>query len=99
MELENKLRKYEAIEMDLGIPLEVLFKALKDGIWFKNKNGKLRNADKIHLNSLLFWMEKFAVDCLPEEEIEEGFNYIQLHFKDYGVTWALTKEELENAKD
>ena len=34
MELENKLRKYEAIEMDLGIPLEVLFKALKQGkVW------------------------------------------------------------------
>ena len=95
LEIFDKLGRLEDIEEELGIPLEVLFKALKDGIWFKNKNGKLRNVDKIHLNSLLFWMEKFAVDCLPEEEIEEGFNYIHLHFKDYGKTWSLTKEELE----
>ena len=94
----QKLGKLEDLEQELGIPLEVLFKALKEGIWFKNKNGKLRNVDKIHLNSLLFWMDKFAVDCLPEEEIEEGFNYIQLHFKDYGKTWALTREELENGR-
>ena len=93
--MKTKEQIYDELTQELGIPLEVLFKALKDGIWFKNKNGKLRNVDKIHLNSLLFWMGKFAVDCLPEEEIEEGFNYIQLHFKDYGKTWSLTKEELE----
>ena len=91
----DKLNRIYDLEKELGIPLEVLFKALKEGIWFKNKNGKLRNVDKIHLNSLLFWMGKFAVDCLPEEEIEEGFNYIQLHFKDYGKTWSLDRKDLE----
>lgn len=37
-QIHDKLSKLEDIEKELGIPLEVLFKALKEGIWTKGGN-------------------------------------------------------------
>lgn len=94
MELENKLKKYEAIEMDLGIPLEVLFKALKEGIWAKHlyTNGK-----KItyHKPCQLHFYRDVWVLWVSDEYDNEFIRVV----KEYGNTWALTREELENAKD
>ena len=92
MELENKLRKYEAIEMDLGIPLEVLFKALKQVIYGLNRENEIE-----HLYTpRLYFVKDYECYCLREGIFlcEDDFK-----LKDYGKTWALTREELENAKD
>lgn len=83
MELENKLRKYEAIEMELGIPLEVLFKALKDGIWYDNKHCP---RDYVTLNykdkSLKIYFAFIGIPIFVEPKL-----------KDYGKTWWLEKPE------
>lgn len=103
MELEHKLRKYEAIEQELGIPLEVLFKALKEGIWtnhlfdvdesiegkFNFRRLKLVNYEEWYLEELYH----------PYGDANCGDRGICVKLKDYGETWALTREELENAKD
>ena len=91
MELENKLKKYEAIEMDLGIPLEVLFKALKEGIYCKFQSLECRHIThfkKISLAKLYSDWELWIIDDNEEREFIRKL-------RNYGKTWALTREELQ----
>ena len=77
----TKLGHLEDIEEELGIPLEVLLKALKDGVWVKG--------DK--------WIYNYKVLDFGLS-IQEWAIYNDDFFrstKDYGKTWALTREELE----
>jgi hypothetical protein len=87
----TKLGKLEDIEQELGITLEVLFKALKDGIMI-NSNGILRNLNGIELSYNGYFECWF---------FEYGMGTANVKLKDYGKTWWLekSKEELENAKD
>ena len=73
----------EDIEEELGIDLITLFKALKDGIYIKPNN--------IYCGSPYL--------CFAENEhreLEFQFKIMGTWYKvkDYGKTWALTKEEL-----
>lgn len=106
----EKLSKLEDLEQELGIPLEVLFKALKDGIIPKqhfeddelidNKENKvykislvvykLQNTIEYYLSNIRY--QYGDANC----GIDSGCS---VELKDYGKTWALTREELENAKD
>ena len=99
----NKLGQLEDIEEENGIDLITLFKALKDGFYIKY-NDKIVHilADK-HI-TINFWYKtinvfippKFFIDC------KKGTDYLsetideEYWFKDYGETWALTREELED---
>lgn len=85
IKLNHKLLKYEAIEQEIGIPLEVLFKALKDGVYIKERYIKPNDFGLIYNNEYgwLFSIKTYMYDSL----------YIII--KDYGKTWALTREELE----
>ena len=79
---QQKLGQLEDIEQELGIDLKVLFKAL-EGIYIK--------PDNIYVGSPYL--------CFAENEIrklELQFKVADTWFKvkDYGKTWALTKEEL-----
>lgn len=85
----TKLGQYEDVDEELGIDLLTLFKAIK-GIWVKDINQRIYYVGSPYL-------------CYAENE-KRG---LQLQFrvadtwyaaKDYGKTWALTKEELENDK-
>lgn len=86
--LKTKLKEYKAIEDELGIDLITLFKAFKNGIYVKEIDRittvwKLVNDDGgTYLGA---WHNPF----------EKEYNTIFLHLKDYGKTWALTKEELK----
>ena len=75
-----KLKSLEDIEEELGIDLITLFTALKYGIYKKGRNS---------LKGLILYskmpMFSFYHKTIDAELIE-----------DYGKTWALTKEELEN---
>ena len=85
----QKLGQLEDIEQELGIPLEVLFKALKEGIYWDYKH---REPEDVSFR--LCYKELIVrYSCFGETDYE----YLEL--KDYGFTWALTREELENAKD
>ena len=78
-----KLGQLEDIEDELGIDLITLFKALTDGIWYKKEVHSLHTDMCLNVNKewvIGCWLTKYeCVYCL---------------LKDYGKTWALTKEEL-----
>lgn len=81
----RKLGKLEDLEEELGIPLEVLFKALKEGFYYKSKTP-----DGIfmypQINTTIGHQKgEWFIGC-----------YTWWLTKDYGKTWALTEEELEN---
>lgn len=94
----KKLADLEDIEDELNIELSVLFKAIKNGVWAKNME------QGIHFISLIDWncevskidgklkpLYSFNVWDGNEEDADDTIYFI----KDYGKTWALTKEELE----
>lgn len=77
----NKLGQLEDIEEELGIDLVTLFKALKNGIYTKEN------------------LDNYPYACLLRNDmVLVLFDDVYKHeylLKDYGKTWALTKEELE----
>lgn len=83
----DKLHDLEDIEQELGIDLATLFKAIKNGVYCKY-TPNLMCAIELCFNNGMY-----------------GYNQGQFYFcdykdneywlKDYGKTWALTKEELE----
>ena len=83
-------RTIDLIEQELGITLEVLFKALKEGIMINN-NGILRNLSGIELRYNSYFECWF---------FEYGMGTAKVKLKDYGKTWWLEKpkDKLENAK-
>lgn len=94
-EFIDKLGRIEDIEEETGISLDILFKACKDGFYYKDCGEYISYACKqnnanIYFNSTtLIYLERNYVDYL-----EIDVDYYAL--KDYGKTWALTREELEN---
>ena len=84
------LEKYRKIEKEIGIDLITLFKALKKGVYVKFDSyfGNIGELDikivKDNATGICYRNKKWY---LQEEETL---------VKDYGKTWALTKEELEN---
>lgn len=82
----DKLGQLEDIEEELGIDLIILLKAVKDGIWVRHP-----------YNSIDY--EPFRIDYWIDYKTgEEGMMICGMEIKDYGKTWALTKEELENER-
>lgn len=79
--IHTKLGQLEDIEEELGIDLVTLFKALKNGIVLAKS---LIEVD-VDLNDIRFGELSYSLNS-------EDTYYIYL--KDYGKTWALTKEEL-----
>lgn len=86
----EKLSKLEDLEDDLGIPLEVLFKALKDGIYVQGED------EDGHLYITKLENYKIGLDWC---KVSKSWGLSAFATKDYGKTWALTREELEDAKD
>ena len=87
-ELVNKLGQLEDVEEELGIDLITLFKAFSQGIYVKELGRKTtvwKYVDDEGGKYLGAWHNDF----------EKEHNTIFVHLKDYGKTWALTKEELE----
>lgn len=82
-----ELIEYKKIEEELGIDLDVLFKASK-GIVVYNESKTAIQIDVIP-----------TIDLFNKRLIvytgDLSRPYKTLYFKDYGKTWALTKEELE----
>ena len=79
----SKLVKHEDIEEELGIEFVTLFKALKNGIYV--------NEDYCDYGTTDNFLTPDNLDC---DLNLKAFN-THLFFKDYGKTWALTKEELQ----
>ena len=80
--LLSEMYQYKSLEDELDIDLITLFKALKNGIWLKDK-----------------LKEQFLpYHCLLRDDfilvLYEDIYKEEYLLKDYGKTWALTKEEL-----
>ncbi len=88
-----KLQYLEDIEEEIGIELTVLFSALKNGFWSidENKHIYKMKPDKGNGGAMSFYA---SCDCIIAEDTFDD-QYIFL-LKDYGKTWALTREELES---
>jgi len=80
----NKLADLEDIEDELGIDLITLFKALKQGHVFVLKNSEIVMSCDYNLGLTGLTYDLFCKDINR-----------WLLVKDYGKSWALTKEELE----
>lgn len=95
----DKLGKLEDIEEQLGVDLITLFKALnvRDGVWVKDKEYGLCNWS---MGQLWFGYNSSKSESFINPQIyflkDGGYSYFKL--SDYGKTWALTKEELEDDK-
>ena len=103
--IENKLRKLEDNEEELGVELSVLSKAFNEGscgvIWMFIQN----DYNEEYKKGLI---KPFIINYFAKKPNERSFylsvydsltckNYI-VDIKDYGKTWALTREALENGK-
>lgn len=80
----TKLGLLEDIEEEIGIDLITLYKALKNGIYKKDC------LDCCYDTKLRFMKGEWYL----AQPFDENYTYI-VKTKDYGKTWALTKEELE----
>lgn len=90
----QKLGQLEDIEDELGNDLITLFKALKNGVYKKDTNGKIKyyNPDQIAINWVGYYPEIVFLNTVKNGD------YCALNIKayksPYPPTWALTKEEL-----
>ena len=87
-EIYSKLEKLENIEEELGVELTILFKALRDGV-FVVGDDDLIYAD--YIKRIDYWQGSWTF-ISNEQDLE-------VCIEDYGVTWALTSEELELKED
>ena len=97
-----KLEELEDIEEELDMSLLTLFRILKKG-QIICKFIPIENPKKVLLLSRkikgLYYDGCYYMLGLYEDG-DEGYiiNYDYVYIKDYGTTWAIKKEELENDK-
>ena len=85
-----EMRQYKTIEKEMNIDLDTLFKALKNGCFVKEKFDYMGR----ELTQIIF--TKFTYFYYADD-IGDYLVHIRTrdyYLKDYGKTWALTKEEL-----
>ena len=89
-EMINKLGKLEDIEEELGIDLIILFKALKNGCYFKETfdyMGKTQTQIIFTEFTYLYYADDICAYIIHARTKDH-------YLENYGKTWALTKEEL-----
>ena len=108
MKDEEIIRWYKSMTEELGIDLVTLFKALKNGIWTKGgyytdileKTPTFVNRPEIGICSFYDEIDENYNTLVHDENVACIYTYHyecrirQTRLKDYGKTWALTKEEL-----
>jgi len=86
--LAKEIKQYKDIEEELGIDLITLFKALTNGFYTIREDLGLITDARLVLNH-----------TYPKFEFIRDDSMYFYNLKDYGKTWALTKEELKNGKE
>ena len=100
----NRLKLLEDLEEDIGMSLLTLFRILKRGcIIHKYKPfcaSKQIILESSIINGLFYESGQYGLEVYNEEDdIDEEYNdFKYVYIKDYGITWALTRKELENDK-
>lgn len=85
----NKLGKLEDLEEELGCPLEVVFKALNEGITFLKKSYQFDTSNRITLH----YSDHFKCDYFLITYEGQIFN-----LKDYQKTWWLKGDKDNDTK-
>lgn len=92
-EANRKLYELENIEEELGIDIITLFKALKYGVYYTSKN---------QLTHDYVWLFNNHIRVCGHDRLSYSFlTCFQkqiLSFEDYGKTWSIYREVLENGK-
>ena len=94
-----RLKLLEDLEEDIGMSLLTLFRILKRGqIIYKTRS--LYHNNKIILESRkidgLYYDGSYYILKIHNNFEDDNDNYDVVYVKDYGVTWAIKKEELED---
>ena len=103
-DLVHKLGVLEDLEEEIGMSLLLLFRILKHGcIIYKYKPfcaSKHIIIESCIINGLFYESGQYGLEIYNEEDdIDEEYNNFKYaYIKDYGITWAIKKEELENDK-
>lgn len=107
-DIVSKLGQIEDIEEELGIDVVTLVKALKNGIYTYDYDLHKKINEKVNIIhcscdlDINIYQELRLLPILKKECYRKGYHYIKpialgmVSLKEYGKTWALTKEELEN---
>lgn len=96
----EKLSRLEDVEEELGIDLITLLKALKNSMWFKHYDEKYNETwiwDAHCYKKPLLNVYNKTIEIKRYVDNAGGYWYVDedvVYLKDYGKTWALTKEEL-----
>lgn len=88
-----KLGELEDIEEDLGIDLITLWKSLTGIVYYKTRCGQVCGGFGSLINTSLGVVERKYALFISDIACANGEIF---QFKDYGKTWALTREELQD---
>ena len=93
----GRLKLLEDLEEDIGTSLLTLFRILERGqIIYKTRS--LSHHNKIILESRkidgLYYDDSYYILKIHNNFEDDNDNYDVVYVKDYGITWAITKEEL-----
>ena len=94
----DKLAQLENIEKELGVDLITLFKALQQGYIYldvKENNKGITEIVTFEVGGILFDKEDKVWRLTNADTYDGAFWGSLATNKNYGKTWALTKEELE----
>ena len=98
----NRLKLLEDLEEEIGMSLLLLFRILKHGrIIHKYKTfcaDKKFIQESSIINGLFYESGQYGLEVYNEEDdIDEEYNdFKYVYIKDYGITWAIKKEDLED---
>ena len=88
LEIMQENKNYKLLEEELGCPLEVVFKGLKEGIVLEN--GKLYHCSLSFHKRQKYSNEDYILICY-----ENGESVIGVSVKQYKKTWFLKGEKNE----
>lgn len=91
----DRLEEYRKIEEEIGIDLITLFKALKYGVYYYTSQNQLTH-DYV-------WLYDNYVSANVRDKLSYSlltcFQKQILSFEDYGTTWSIYRENLEDDTD
>ncbi len=85
-----KLQDLENTEEELGIELNIIFKALKNGVYYFDEQGQL-------IHDYVWLVNNYVAAGVPDKlslSFKTVHNEQILLFEGYGKTWALYKQQL-----
>lgn len=89
----DKLGQLEDLEDELGCPLEVVFKALKEGFYTQTMHHTKQDNTWLGINDLGYTKEIFCMYF--DENMSNIETCIERDLKDYGKTWWLKSDRSE----